>query len=242
LAKVRGRLSRLRPITVGQMAAHWETDHLKRLLAYLAVDCVFDIGANEGQYANRLRSAMKFRGTILSFEPHPEMYFRLRAASADDPKWHVFPYALSDSPGTVQFNVTRSAQMGSLSTPTAAAQQVLPVHAQLVRTVDVEVRTLAEMYPALSAEHGFRRPFLKTDTQGFDVRVIRGVGDELHDFVGLQSELAVVRLYEEAPDYLSALRLYESLGFVLSALVPNNSGHFPRMLEVDCVMVRQDLT
>jgi hypothetical protein len=35
------------------------------------------------------------------------------------------------------------------------------------------------------------------------------------------------------------IQKYTALGFVLSALVPNNGGHFPDLLEIDCIMYRR---
>lgn len=58
-------------------------------------------------------------------------------------------------------------------------------------------------------------------------------------FVGLQSELAIRKLYASSTDYREALSYYESLGFSLSAFVPNNAGHFPLMIETDCIMIRE---
>ena len=63
----------------------------------------------------------------------------------------------------------------------------------------------------------------------------------LANFVGLQSELAIKKIYEEAIDFREAITSYEELGFVLSAFVPNNQGHFPLLVETDCIMVRKEL-
>ena len=65
-----------------------------------------------------------------------------------------------------------------------------------------------------------------------------GAGERLRDFVGLQSELAIKKLYTDAPGYEETLEFYRSRGFELSALVPNNLGHFPRLLVIDCIMYR----
>jgi hypothetical protein len=77
------------------------------------------------------------------------------------------------------------------------------------------------------------------DTQGHDLAVAVSAGEELKTFVGLQSELAIVRLYASAPTYREALDYYASHGFTLSAFVPNNFGFFPRLLEMDCIMFRE---
>ena len=60
-------------------------------------------------------------------------------------------------------------------------------------------------------------------------------------FVGLQSELAIKRIYERSLDFREALTFYQSLGFELSALIPNNAGHFPVLIEIDCIMGRKDI-
>jgi hypothetical protein len=60
-------------------------------------------------------------------------------------------------------------------------------------------------------------------------------------FVGLQSELAVKKLYTNSVDFRSAITLYGECGFQLSAFVPNNAGYFPQLIETDCIMVRDDL-
>lgn len=99
--------------------------------------------------------------------------------------------------------------------------------------------TLAGEIAKYRAKIGFRRPFLKMDTQGHDLAVAVGAGEELKAFVGLQSELAIVRLYAGSPTYRETLDYYASYGFTLSAFVPNNLGHFPRLLEMDCIMFRE---
>jgi hypothetical protein len=55
---------------------------------------------------------------------------------------------------------------------------------------------------------------LKLDTQGSDVEIAKSAGTSLTEFVGLQSEIAFQTIYEGTPDYLSALGLYRSAGFL----------------------------
>ncbi|MEM9705229.1 MAG: FkbM family methyltransferase, partial [Pseudomonadota bacterium] len=79
------------------------------------------------------------------------------------------------------------------------------------------------------------------DTQGLDTIVFKSGDSILSRFVGLQSELSFKPLYEGAPMFRETLELYERAGFVLSALVPNNAGFFPYLVEMDCVMFRPDM-
>jgi FkbM family methyltransferase len=213
--------------------------HLRRLLRYLEVDCVLDVGANSGQFADMLRSTVGYAGLIISFEPNPEQFIELRARASRDPLWQAVPQALGREAGEAEFNVYASSELSSLRSldPGAGHQPADPV----ARQIRVDVRTLAECLPELQERYGFSRPFLKMDTQGFDVEIAKGAGSRLTDFVGLQSEVAFQRLYQGAPDFQSALAFYEASGFVLARLTPVHELHFPELVEMDCVMVRKDL-
>ena len=109
------------------------------------------------------------------------------------------------------------------------------------KELSVNSETLFNAYTRLQKEHGFKKPFLKMDTQGYDVLVLKHGEEIIHNFIGLQSELAVNKLYKDSIDYREAITKYEQYGFSLSAFVPNNEGHFPRLIEIDCIMVRNDL-
>ncbi|MCW7540546.1 FkbM family methyltransferase [Aquabacterium sp. A7-Y] len=219
---------------------YWERSHLRRLLADLEVDCVYDVGAHHGEYVDVLRKS-GYRGLVLSFEPQPLAAQVLRRKAAGDAFWHIEELALSDRDGEMPLNIMRGTQFSSLSSPRHDEAPIFRSCNAVREVVTVQTETLATAYRRLQARHGFRRPFLKLDTQGFDVAIVRSAGEVLQQFVGLQSELAVKRLYESSVDFREALTFYQSCGFELSALVPNNAGHFPRLVEADCIMVRRDL-
>jgi hypothetical protein len=79
--------------------------------------------------------------------------------------------------------------------------------------------------------------FLKTDTQGYDLRVLRGTGSNLANVLGVQTELNVIKLYEDAPHYLEVLEFLESNGLWLTELRPIawKDGF---ILEFDCFAAR----
>jgi hypothetical protein len=53
-----------------KMALLFEEEHLRRFLRHFEVDCVFDVGANSGQYATMVRERAGYLGPIVSFEPN----------------------------------------------------------------------------------------------------------------------------------------------------------------------------
>jgi FkbM family methyltransferase len=225
-------------IEISRQGSAWalmEPEQLRRFLARFRVDCVFDVGANTGQYASRLRH-IGFQGLIVSFEPNPAAAALLAKAARRDRAWLVKELALDSQARTLTFNVMQDSQFSSLHEPdhsrTAAFVEKNRVQRQLV----LETDTLANLLPRLEMEYGFERPFLKLDTQGHDMDVVQGAGPLIRKFVGLQSELGLTALYKGAHDFREALDLYQSLGFRLSALIPNNAGAFPDLNEVDCLM------
>jgi FkbM family methyltransferase len=218
-----------------------ERMHLAKLLAFLRVDCVFDVGANAGQYAKRLRKEVRYRGHIVSFEPIPELATVLRSRSAKDERWKVEEVALASSVGSRPFNVMKASAFSSLSTPDHRDVAIFQEHNVPIRQVTVRTDTLSNVYRRLKRELGFERPFLKLDTQGLDVEIVKSGRDIIGEFVGLQSELSIRRIYKDSVDFREAISLYQELGFEMSALVPNNAGSFPLLVEMDCIMVRSDL-
>lgn len=232
-------LSFLRLTDAREFHAVHEREHLRRLLPHLRVDCVFDVGANAGQYARMLRQGARYQGRIISFEPVPALAARVRELAAYDPLWTVEELALDESARPATFNVMKGDQFSSLGTPEHQGVGTFDGQNIPAAQIQLQTETLDNVFPRLQRQFGFRRPFLKMDTQGFDVRVFRGGQAVVGNFVGLQSELAVKKIYRETVHYTEALATYEEAGFELSAFVPNNAGHFPTLVEMDCIMVRK---
>lgn len=220
---------------VGEVWRRVEPEQLKRFLQHFAVDCVFDVGANEGQYGRALRS-LGFQGLILSFEPVPEAAAAVRKLAAEDHAWEVFEIALDSKVRETHFNVMQGNQFSSLNTPRSSDIGSIAAQNVVSRSMSIRTATLDEQFAALRQQFDFKRPFLKMDTQGNDVEIVKGASKVLPNFVGLQSELSLEPLYEGIPDFAQAIAFYKSQGFKPSAIVPNNEGHFPDLLEVDCIM------
>ena len=222
-------------IRKGYVWQHVEPEQLERFLRVFRVDCVFDVGANAGQYAMRLRD-IGFRGLIISFEPNPDAVRELRAGAAGDDRWIIKELALDECSRPVTFNVMKVSEFSSLHEPDHSGTNDFLDLNRVERQLSLVTETLLTVFPAMQAQYHFCRPFLKMDTQGHDLAVAKGAGNHLSQFVGLQSELSLTKLYKDQPDFAEVLTFYRDAGFNLSALVPNNGGHFPDLNEVDCIM------
>ena len=213
-------------------------DHLSTLLRALDVDCVFDIGANRGGFREFLRAEVGYEGLILSFEPVSHLADGLVAASGSDPSWHVFRTAIGDAAGVMPIKVTKNDQLSSFLEPSSAGTAHLSEMSSVSHVEDATVQTLAGVYPGLQQEHGFERPYLKIDTQGFDLKVLRGAGEHLARFPAMQTELFIIPLYERQPSYVEVLELLNRKGFAISGMYPVVRDAFFKVIEFDCVLVR----
>ena len=210
---------------------------LRSLFDLLSVDLVLDVGANVGQYRNFLRYEVGYGGRIVSFEPIPGNVTRLRERAAADALWQVEACALGAAPGKASFNVAATSVFSSFLTPNQDSGALFGRDTAVTERIEVEVRTLDQMLPALLAQHGGKRPYLKLDTQGFDLEVVKGGPESMSMVCGLQTEASVKAIYCDMPDYATTISHLESLGFELTGMFPVNSGTFPRLVEFDCVMV-----
>ncbi|MEK9707798.1 MAG: FkbM family methyltransferase, partial [Alphaproteobacteria bacterium] len=93
-------------------ALHWT--RIIALLDRYDIDCLFDIGANTGQYARAVR-ANGYKGRIVSFEPLTDVQQALRDRAVRDPLWTVAPQtAIGARTGTIEINVSGESDMSSI--------------------------------------------------------------------------------------------------------------------------------
>ncbi|ADD45930.1 methyltransferase FkbM family [Stackebrandtia nassauensis DSM 44728] len=212
--------------------------HVAELLRHYRVNCVFDVGANVGQYAKNLRK-FGYTGRIVSFEPVPHIAEKLRAAAEGDPDWQVHQCALGREAGSVTMNVVKGS-MSSILGPTDFGSTRYKRFNNIDK-VDVPVHRLDAIMDEAMAGLDDPRPYLKLDTQGLDLEAFAGTGDRVKQLVGMQSEVALMHIYEGMPGMMEALGVYTEAGFEITGMYPvSREQTTKRVLEFDCVMARAE--
>ncbi|WP_327319751.1 FkbM family methyltransferase [Streptomyces sp. NBC_01235] len=214
------------------------TQHVAAMLELYRVNCVFDVGANSGQYAKRLRR-LGYTGRIVSFEPTSETFARLEKAAANDPDWHVYQCGLGREETTAEIHIGWQT-MNSLL-PASDYGKGRYTRFTKADTEEIRVRRLAEVMDEALDGLAEPRPYLKMDTQGYDLEVFAGAGERIAEFAGMQSEVAVLKLYEGSPGMGEAVAAYEAAGFGITGMYPvTREATTGRVIEFDCVMMRAD--
>jgi len=211
--------------------------HLRDLFGRLAIDCVLDVGANVGQYRDFLRDRVLYEGTIVSFEPVARNVDILQARARGDAAWHVEGYALGASEGELPINVMASDQFSSFLEPDHGAVGDYAGLNVADHSETVRLRTVDAVLPGLRERLGFERPYLKLDTQGFDMEVLRGAEQSLAAIHALQSEASVLSIYKGMPGYAQTIDHLRERGFDITGFYPVSRDRQLRLIEFDCVMI-----
>ena len=115
-------------------------------------------------------------------------------------------YALGAVEDSLPINVMVADQFSSFLEPDHGRVQDLGELNVYGHVEPVAVRTLDTVLPALRERLGFERPYLKLDTQGFDMEVLRGGSDSLSTVRALQTEASVIGIYKGMPTYMEMIR------------------------------------
>lgn len=192
-----------------------------------------DVGANQGQYAERARM-LGFAGTILSLEPGTDSFALLQRRAAADPRWLVRQVAAGRSPGSSVLNVSRNSVSSSLLEVTGTHVAAAP-ESVTNRQEQVQVLPLDELTAELDGPL-----WLKLDTQGFEAEVLAGAARTLDRTVVAQVELSLVPLYGGQATYLEVLDLLDRNGFDVVDLEQGlRSSDGSQLLQCDAVLTRR---
>lgn len=129
-------------------------EHLRRVFERHQVDCVFDVGANDGAFVEWLRKEVGYVGQVVSFEPIPAQVCVLEKKAANDPMWMISPQALGRSEGTNLFHVMESDVFSSFLKPDASQPKKYADSNKILTTLSVKVSTVAKVWEEVRAKLG----------------------------------------------------------------------------------------
>lgn len=206
------------------------------VFANQATDIVLDVGANRGTYGAMLRR-LGYRGSIVSFEPLESIFAELSLRASGDPDWRVLQMALGEQIESRNMSRHQRSDISSLLPLNDFGARIFGVNSVSEETIRIYRGDVIwpEVVPT-----GAQSVFLKTDTQGFDMNVLRGFGERLRDIRCIQIEAAFKPIYEGMPRYSEILSFLEKSGFVLSGVFPVSRDTNQAIIEADFVFVRTE--
>ena len=209
---------------------------LRNVFDALQINTVIDVGANAGQFHDFLRIEVGFSGQIHSIEPIPALATQMRNRQSSDCGWFVHEIALGPEFGERDFNVMAASTFSSFLEPRHDVADQFQTANRVIRKERVQMKPLDELTKDIGSD--LRRTFLKMDTQGFDLEVVKGGDRTLREIPALQSEVSVRPIYAGMPDLKTSLAMFNALGFELSDMFLVSEDSMLRAIEFDCLMVR----
>jgi FkbM family methyltransferase len=211
---------------------------IKTGLEKFNVDLVFDIGANVGQFASKLRS-IGYNGRIVSFEPLREAHEQLQKKSYNDSKWIVHsPIAIGDFDGEIEINVSGNSVSSSVL-PMLDAHSTAAAESAYVSKEKVSIK----QFDSIACDYIPKGVnfFVKIDTQGFEWQVLDGAKLTLKSAKGILCELSLVPLYKGGRLWRDIIDRLQSEGFTLWAIQPGFTNPADgRTLQIDAIFFRID--
>ncbi|MEP7200681.1 MAG: FkbM family methyltransferase, partial [Chloroflexota bacterium] len=174
----------------------------------IAPRTVIDAGANVGQFAvaaAKLWPAV----TVHSFEPNPASVARLRQNVSRLRSVAVYPVAVGDARGHVEFHVNSFSHSSSALRLTAAHRAVFP-DAREQDSVNVEVVRLDD---ALADVELTPPVVLKLDVEGYEAKAIAGARRLLPRVSYVVVETCFEPLHEGQPTFGEIVALLNAEGF-----------------------------
>ena len=169
---------------------------------------VLDIGANVGQFA--VAAAKLFPSVqVCSFEPEPGSVKQLCKNVSYLNNVKIFPIAIGDSVGEIDFHVNTYSQASSILPLSTARRKAFP-DAKVAETIKVELSTLDEALADIELQPPI---LLKLDVQGYESKALFGAGEILKKIDFILVETCFEPLYEGELVFRQILEIMERHGF-----------------------------
>jgi FkbM family methyltransferase len=160
-------------------------------------DLALDLGANIGYVSLHMLALGACE--VHAFEPNPIIFHRLKSLRTD--RLHCYPYAIGATSGSGKLILSVSHHQGSTLHPEVI--QLRPkVFGEMPQTVEVPIRTIDELFPALQFD------YIKVDIEGAEIDFVNGA----HALLTLRPpRVLIVEIKPEFRDaYLDKLSKYFS--------------------------------
>jgi FkbM family methyltransferase len=219
------------------MVGHFDEENLQGEFPWLKdfnFKTILDIGANEGQFADKMHSL--FPDTMIySFEPIPEAFAQLEKNFKGIKQIRGINLALGDSAGEITFNKNESSASSSFLDMTDTHKKSFDFAVKTI-SINVKVDTLDNFM----SKQNFELPMLiKIDVQGFEDRVIKGGTDTISKADMVICEVSFTELYKGQLLFDITYEIFKNLGFSYAGSVEQlRSPETNRILQADAIFIK----
>lgn len=213
-------------------------NQLIKVLDLLQTDIIFDIGANEGQFAYDLFNH-GFNGKIVSFEPLTSARKKLEILAKKNSKWFVHEQcALGSKNGEIEINISKN----SVSSSVLPMEKIHLNAAPNSYYIGKEIVSIKKLdYIGANYLTSNSNIFIKIDVQGYELDVINGASEIIKKTNGIICELSLVPLYKNSHTWNIIVERLEKENFLIWALQPAFSNkQTGQNLALDVIFIKKN--
>jgi len=173
---------------------------------------IVDIGASGGVDPRWSEFTSSYKGIL--FEPDPREYDILRKNSNSNSNLIVLNAALSDSNKTVNFHLCKKQMVSSVYEPNFDFLNKFPdaERFEVEKIIEIDTDTLDNQLSKIDIA---KIDFIKLDTQGYELPILKGAQDTLLNTIGLTIEIEFAPMYKDQPLFDEVDRFVRENGFDL---------------------------
>jgi len=211
---------------------------LVKLIQKKNISLVFDIGANTGQFAKKLRDE-NYKKKIISFEPLKKEHEQMKKDSKDDQNWDIYDRcAVGEINGEIKLNISNYSPSSS----------ILDFHKNhkkaredtyMSDTDTVKIFKLDTIVDKLKLDT--ENVLIKIDTQGYENKIIIGADRILSNCKILFCEVSLKELYQGQELWNETIKLLENKGFSICSIENGVfDAHNDELLQADIIFIKNE--
>ncbi len=148
------------------------------------ISVLIDVGSHKGEYINSIKKKFKIQ-TIYGFEPNPDI-FKILKKKIIDKNIYIFNCGISEKRGTINFYKNLESSSSSANKLNKESKYYKKKYFllnffnsnEVEIKIDIDVIRLDEFY---KSEKLKEIDLIKIDTEGFELKVLKSLGDKIHN-------------------------------------------------------------
>ncbi len=161
------------------------------------IDLLIDVGAHKGKFSNAFNALVKTK-RIICFEPNDALHEEINANNKGT-KLEVFSFGLAEHEGRSVYFEHEDTSMNSIveSDKQVLAEKFPYDNPELLKKKEIDILTLDIFMKKFETSHTSGESiFLKIDTQGSELNILKGAVNTLKDVRGCLVEQMFVNAYK----------------------------------------------
>lgn len=200
---------------------------------------LLDVGANVGQFAIDALNA-GFKGEIHSFEPVSEYFTLLENKARNYEKWSVWKFGLGNLEKYSEIHVSGNDGLSSSVLTMKKDHLDFFPNSNTLRKEIIQIRTLDKFI--LENIELNKQIFLKIDVQGFEMKVLEGLGESINKIQYIYLEASISPLYEGESEFDQLLAFVRIKNFRLFQMFTGLRDGQGNLLQVDLLFINSLLS